>query len=306
MRPFRALILSSSLAAAPLLGVGDTALLDVPMLETASMPIVDVMVNGQGPFHLGVDTGAHPSIVLDTSVAQRLSLGDGGKAPGLDDDGHMPGARGAHVRSVSVGAFTREDVEVVTMAMPSSAKGRVLDGTLGLGFFGDRLVTFDFPNRRVRVSEGALPAPDGADVLPMRREMGLPTIDLVVGSETIPAHLDTGNMAGAFALPTKLVEKLPQASTPVVIGRARTVFSDMEIRSVRLKGTVRIGRHEFPEPTVVYPNAMEIANVGSKALADFVLTIDAKNARLRLTRRAPVTTASGEPGRTNATMEVSR
>jgi len=62
------------------------------------------------------------------------------------------------------------------------------------------------------------------------------------------------------------------------------VSSEIEIKEARLKETIRLGRFEFPEPTIVFPSISNDANIGSKLLRDFTLTFDQKNQRVRLER----------------------
>jgi hypothetical protein len=69
----------------------------------------------------------------------------------------------------------------------------------------------------------------------------------------------------------------------------------MEIKQGQLKGSIRLGRFEFPEPVVTYPAVSQVANIGSRALQDFDLTFDQKNHRVKLTRqtKAQTTEAGG-------------
>jgi len=294
----RALALAGLLLGARMLAAEAAPTLDVPMLPPGPMPMVSVMLNGQGPFSFGIETGGHMAISLDADVAERLNLPvlAGSPMPALD------GAAAGHltrVDDINIGRFHSKGSQAFVTKIPRGGHSPHPDGLLGLHFFGENLVTLDFPGQRVRVMPGALPVPDGADVIGMRQVMGLPAIDIEIGSTKVTALFDTGNMAGAFMLPVSLVEKLQFASEPVVVGRARTVYNELELKSARLKDAIRVGRHEFPQPTVIYPAAMDMPNVGSKALGEFVVTIDSKNERLRLERSAHTVNASGPAGRIN-------
>lgn len=72
-------------------------------------------------------------------------------------------------------------------------------------------------------------------ILGFESPRGIPVVELVVGGHKIKAHIDSGNMIGGFVLPTSLVEKLSLSSPPRIVGRARTVSSDIEIKEARLK-----------------------------------------------------------------------
>jgi hypothetical protein len=74
------------------------------------------------------------------------------------------------------------------------------------------------------------------------------------------------------------------AGEPRVVGRARSATGEMEIKQVELNDVIKLGRHEFPGATIVFPALGDLANVGLKALSQFVITFDQKNGRLRLTR----------------------
>jgi len=77
---------------------------------------------------------------------------------------------------------------------------------------------------------------------------------------------------------------LTSANEPRVVGRAHSATGDMEIKQVQLKDLIKLNRHEFPDAIVVYPALGDIANIGLKTIGQFVITLDQKNERVRLTR----------------------
>jgi hypothetical protein len=160
-----------------------------------------------------------------------------------------------------------------------------IDGILGFNLFSEYLLTLDFPSKRVRLERGELPKADGADVLDFESPRGVPLVELNVGGHKVKAHIDSGNAVGGFVLPSALVEKLQFAAAPVVVGRARTISSEVEIKEARLKDSIRLGRFEYAGPTVVFPSVSEDANIGAKVLREFVLTFDQKNRRVALKRQ---------------------
>jgi hypothetical protein len=136
----------------------------------------------------------------------------------------------------------------------------------------------------VRISRGELSKADGLEILDYKNEHGVPLVELSVGTRKINAHLDSGNMVGAFVFPTSFVEKLTQTSEPVVVGKARSASGEMEIRQVQIKEMVRVGRHEFPDATITFPALSDIGNVGAKILSQFAVTFDQQHQRVRLIR----------------------
>src|SRR5689334_12448354 len=58
-----------------------------PMQMRGWMPVVEVRLNGQGPFAFMIDTGAGMQADIDTSVAERLHLQPSGRVINGDPSG---------------------------------------------------------------------------------------------------------------------------------------------------------------------------------------------------------------------------
>ncbi len=258
---------------------------DVPMLFRGSMPAIEVMVNGQGPFLFAIDTGGQGLARVDSALVEKLKIQAVGKMQVTDGSGqNMRTLDVVELDSIAFGGVKFQAVRAPTRNYNTSASMPRIDGILGFNLFSDYLLTLDYPAKRVRLMRGELPKPDGAEIISFENPNGIPIVELVVGSSKVNAHIDSGNTIGGFVLPTSLVEKLTFAATPKIVGRARSVSNDVEIKEGRLKEKIRLGRFEFAEPTVVYPALSDDANIGSKVLREFALTFDQKNKRLRLER----------------------
>jgi hypothetical protein len=259
--------------------------LEIAMKTDGGMPTVEVMVNGKGPFVFGFDTGAQGGPRIDSSLMETLALKPSGHVRATDGSGRNPQmAEMVKLESIEIAGLRFTDVTAGSRNYRKSPRPLNIDGILGLSVFSEYLVTLDYPAKLLRIQKGQLPKADGAEILDYKSKGGVPLLELSVGSTKIDAHLDSGNMIGAFVLPTAFAEKLTRASEPVVVGRARSASGEMEIKQVQVKDVVRLGRHEFPEPTITFPALSDIGNVGSKTLSQFVVTFDQKNERVRLTR----------------------
>lgn len=265
---------------------GTPPVVDVPMLFRGPVPAVEVMVNEQGPFLFAIDTGGAGMARVDSSLVERLKLEKAGQVQGSDGSG-----RGAvsmdvfELDSVALGGVQFKGVRAASRNYNTSPSLPKIDGILGFNLFAEYLLTLDFPAKRVRLERGELSKADGADVLSFENPRGVPVVELSVGVHKVKAHIDSGNAVGGFILPTTLVEKLELASAPVVVGKARTVSSEVEIKEARLKESIRLGRFEYAGATVVFPALSEDANIGSKVLREFALTFDQKNRRVALKRQ---------------------
>ena len=257
----------------------------VPMLFRGAMPAVEVRVNGQGPFLFAIDTGGQGLARVDSSLVERLKLETVDTVQGTDGSSRstvaMPVVR---LDSISFGGLEFKDVRAASRNYNQSPNVPRIDGILGFNLFADYLLTLDFPARRVLVERGSLAEPDGKQVLGFERPRGIPVVDLDVAGHKVRAHLDSGNMIGGFILPTALVDRLTLAGPPRSAGRARSITGEIEMKAAEVKGTIRLGRFEFADPTIHFPALSADANVGAAVLREFAITFDQKNNRLRLER----------------------
>ena len=136
---------------------------------------------------------------------------------------------------------------------------------------------------QVKLSRGALPTANRADILNFEIENRIPVIDLAIGKISVRAHVDSGNFVAGFILPEEIVEQLQLLSSPVTVGSARSVSNRIELKQVQLRDTIRVGSFDFPQPIVQFP-ALSDTNVGFKVLREFTVTFDQNNRRMKLER----------------------
>jgi predicted aspartyl protease len=290
LKPLLALatILSWAIWQVPQLHSADAARqlpVEVPMRAGDGPPTVEVMINGQGPFVFGFDTGAQANPRIDASLVEKLNLKATGQVQATDPSRrNVQPSETYKLDSISIGSLRLTDVTVASRNYQNSPRPLKIDGILGLNLFADYLVTLDFPAKKLRFEKGELPKSDGAEVLDYKNEAGIAEVELSVGDKKIKAHLDTGNAIGSFVFPTAFAEKLNFAGEPRVVGRARSATGDMEIKQVQLKDVIKLGRYEFTDALIVFPTLGDIGNIGVKVLGQFVITFDQHNQRVRLKR----------------------
>ncbi len=149
-------ILAKAQAASPLLGGAGSAVAAAPDQDTArinaatdaaSHLMVEVHINGHGPYHFVVDTGADRTI-LASEVAVELGLSHG-EAVMLKGVVRAVLTETVSIRTMTFGSITKRHLMVPTL----SRSLLDADGYLGLDFLDGHRVTFDFQNHLLQVSE---------------------------------------------------------------------------------------------------------------------------------------------------------
>ncbi|HEX6976223.1 MAG TPA: aspartyl protease family protein [Vicinamibacterales bacterium] len=258
---------------------------EVPIALEGNLPIVDATVNGQGPFRFGIETGAGV-VVISPELAAKLALKRTGGPDNIPE---------YHVDRLDIGGVVFHEFSVSAMRV---AQGGI-DGVLGLPLYRDLLMTIDYAHRRARFERGNLPAADGVTVLDLTHIGPFWGIPISVGGVKQRAVLDTRS-TGGFGFTPESAAPLTFEGDLRVIGRARgAAIPETDVKAGRLAGDVTIGRYTFPKPTVsirpLPPGFPTEAIVGTRVLSQFVLTLDQRNARLRLTRDGSDTIVLDEP-----------
>jgi predicted aspartyl protease len=257
------------------------------MLFFGNRPVIQIKVNGKGPYRFIVDSGA-AGTVIDQELADELKLPILGAAK-LAGPGGGKGVSGKVVRvgelsfdEVRVSGLTAVSMELVSFLGEKDAPRGVLSGPMFRGY----LLTFDYPRREVIIRKGELPAADRSEIFEYDAGHQLPTLRLSVAGEAIDVHLDTGS-GGGIRLPARYAEKLQLMSKPVVVRASRTIDAKLKTTQARLKGDVRLGRYTLKNPDVWFIEKSPIGDIGYEVLKDYALTLDAKHRRIRLQEKAP-------------------
>ena len=156
-------------------------------LDLARRLTVQVMLNGQGPFQMLVDTGANSS-VISRETAQKLGLARGAPV-------EMHGVAGvetvdtAIVDTLQMGRRIRRHMRMSIVAERHLGAA----GLLGLDWLGDDNLMLDYRRRRMIVGE-PLPLPDDRTVVVRTRlRSGLTLMDASMSGQRLIALLDSGS-----------------------------------------------------------------------------------------------------------------
>jgi hypothetical protein len=256
---------------------------EVPMLADDTV-LVEVRIDGKGPYRFALDTGAAGGGRVSRALATQLGLKVVGQAIGGDPSGkNREAADIVEAGSLAVGGATFHGVKLVVRELPPvpGQPQPESDGVLGIGLFQDHLLTLDYPGHRVRIEKGELPPADGREVVEFENPRGVPMIKLKIGDLEVAADVDSGNMRGELVLPASYLSKVQLDGEPKVVGRGRTGYNEFEIKQAPLKGAVRIGGQSVDHPKVDFVEIFPHGNIGYAFLRRFAVTVDQKNHRIR-------------------------
>jgi predicted aspartyl protease len=253
----------------------------LPMELSSGRPSIGARINGHGPYPFLLDTGSGAGLILDQALATQLGLASSGtRRIGDPNSPEAIEARVMKVDRVDLGSLALRDVDAISWNRQAMGKAGSPEGVVGLDLFGARLVTLDYPGGTLIVEPGELPEADGRTILDASFDDGIPSLSIDVAGVTLRAHLDSGS-TGFLGLPLATAKRLPLEAPPVRVGRGRTASGDYAVSEARLRGTVRVGGLVIDRPMLHFMD-LPSGNLGSDLLRSLVVTVDRKNARVRL------------------------
>src|ERR1051326_8132692 len=137
---------------------GGRGVVSVPMDLSSGQPVVEVYLNGKGPFRMFLDTGAG-STVLDRSLADELALRHVGKTR-MGDPANPEAIAADLVRidSLRIGPASFEGIEAASWDRSGLRRdANPPRGVIGFALFRELLLTLDYPGAQVRLAHGTLP-----------------------------------------------------------------------------------------------------------------------------------------------------
>jgi predicted aspartyl protease/Tfp pilus assembly protein PilF len=126
---------------------GDGQTTRIKFLNTASLPVVSVRVNGGDEVTFFIDTGGS-ELWLDTDFAKELGLPQFGDVQGTFAGGEQAKVGQSRIESLKLGDWTVQNLPVMTLPFRQLSAGlgvKRIDGVIGTTLFYHFLTTLDFP-----------------------------------------------------------------------------------------------------------------------------------------------------------------
>jgi hypothetical protein len=256
---------------------------NAPMGSLGGRPLVDLMIDGKGPYRFILDTGASLTVIGE-DLKKELAL-----TPVAGTHAAAPGGGAAEVvklANVRIGDAVLAGLPAaIVPLLPRFGGDNGPRGVLSAASLPGYLLILDYPNKRIGIRKGTLPPPDSSNCFQYTAEQMLPGALVRVAGTNISVHVDSGSPF-ALTLPTKYLKELPLESAPRELRKARTPHGEYPVWAARVKGGVELGKFKVTVDEVFFSDISPVpgpptGNIGYKVLDQFLVTLDSKNRRIR-------------------------
>jgi predicted aspartyl protease len=279
-----------------LLVVGGPLAATAPFEVSSGRPMVELTVNGEGPYPFVLDTGA-PGLIVRPELVEELELEVLGTTEVNSPLGGTPvEVQQVHVDSIDLGGASTSGLEAIVIEHLGKAG-------LGMGVVGPALfrahgpLKLDFKDNTLTIGDDV--KPEGVETwIPFGKSAPLLDIPVQIGELRIDGHIDTGS-PGVLAVPSRYEEQLPLSGPVRTVGMARTVDDEFEIRAAPIETTVRVGDAQIPLREV-HLAKLPVVNLGTGGLRGLTLYVDWKQERFALTGTADPVARMGRMAKSQA------
>ena len=266
-----------------------TSVVSEPIFMVNGLPFVEVTVNDAGPFLFLLDTGAATTVVspeVASRFPENVTLSNVRVSDSTADT--IPANSVLHLDTLDLGALELTGFDAVTLDLSdlSATFGVEIGGILGFPAFNDLLLTIDYGNNTVLISDETLDS-NSADVIAMNLVDGHPYVDVKIGDSDVATMLDSGH-AGSYSLPSDTpgisfeVGPLPWFSSVDLSGPSSRKIA-------RLAGDVELGLVTWETP-VVTVDGPATPNIGSGLLSFFTVSFDQRSGLVQISTGGEPTT----------------
>lgn len=238
----------------------------VTMVGSPTLPLLEVRINGRGPYRLLIDIGSNVILL-------RRDVVDATSTTVLVERATSDVIR---IDSIAIGGA------VFTGVTGASYDQLDVDGVLGFNLLRTFAFTMDYPGRLFSFHRDSLPTPNGRDVLAYEVIGRMPFVRAITGTDTLLLNFDTG-AAEWMTVPLAWRDSLRWEAEP---SGGPTVSNNQtgatRVLVARLKAPLRLGDVTIERPRVYLNPDADGAWLGSGLLQHFTLTFDTRHGRVKL------------------------
>ena len=244
----------------------------IPMDVTTYRPIIELTIDGKGPYKFIFDTGSATN-VIDEKLNDELGL----KIVGEDSLKTQGPQSLISKRTMATRiSFSNTNISKEVEMNVVNLRGMLpIDGVLSASFFEDYLITMDYPKSQLILTKGELNR-DDKQVASFTQGARTLNVEILVDGHLVEAHLDTGS-PGGFSLPYALKNQLTYKQDPKEGHEIRTPVATYKRWDAELVGSVVVGNAIYENPQIGLVEGFEFANMGYQVIKDLRISVDRKN-----------------------------
>jgi len=252
----------------------------VPMLDFEGRTVVEVKINGKGPYRFLLGTTANLTLI-DTALQKELGLP-------VAEAMAAPSGGGAAPTIVTINDLRMGEASVMGFmgaVLPLSGLWgggpNAPRGIVSASLFSGYLLTCDYLKNHINIIKGELPKDDSISTFSYSESR--PTVPVRIGGKSLRVQLDTGTGAGLL-LANKFAQELPLAGPPTDAGKTRTTQGEFPVSKATSSGPIELGKFKLHSSEVSFSDArgpQVTGSLGSGMLRTFVVTIDVWNHLVR-------------------------
>jgi len=253
----------------------------LPMMEFDGRAVVDVKINGKGPYRFVLGTTANLTLI-DSGLQKELNLPQAEGVAAGPSGGNAPII--VTVEELRMGDATVRGFMGAVMPIAglwTSGGPNPPRGIVSVNLFSGYLLTYDYPRKQFAIQKGELPKDDSVTTFSYSESR--PTVPLRIAGKTIRVQMDTGSGAGLM-LANKFEKEVPLAAPPQDAGKTRTTAGEFPVTKAAANGPIELGKYKLNLPEVSFSDArggQVSGTVGNSVLRNFVVTLDVWNHLVR-------------------------
>jgi hypothetical protein len=259
--------------------------------------IADVMIDGRGPFHFMLDTGATQAVITDSTVTRLGLKPDSAKIVRVQGVNASVLAPEVHIDSLTLGPVQFRNIDLPVMSGPFFDR---LDGILSAQGFGGIKVSVSMLDRRCTIAASPRHDDTPATATAVRlQSRQIPMISATVANIPVQVIIDTGatNSLGNMALLAAL-QKVGGLQTLGVAPAQLDVTPVQRTGLIGVTAPLQLGRVAIQPPGVTFDDYQIFERwhlsrrpamlLGMDALATLAtFSIDYGRRQVQLTPRPP-------------------
>jgi hypothetical protein len=244
----------------------------VPLVGRPDIPMIDLQLDGHGPYRFLFDLGSN------VVIARRDVVEDAGLYVVVEREGTDIATAGemtigeASFRDVWIGSYDELDV----------------DGVVGYNVLRGTGIVLDYGVRELRLGPVDLPAAGTDGAISYEVHGRMPYVRARIGEREVLLNFDTG-ATNHVVFPQFMADSLPVEAPPVpgpVLYNEQT--GPVRVLVARLAEDIVVGPHVIEKPVVLFDPAVDDAWLGSAILAAARLEFDTERLVARVTADRPL------------------